>query len=127
MNRLFCLIAISMTVFVTAGCSKKVDENKPLEQVRAEAGKMSVDDLRKMCIKYKTAIAEREEQISTEGAKVKEVPVSQVLRGVDNDSDKIKRKITELASSEKALVERFLIYADEYQKKGGKLSDLERK
>jgi len=52
-NFYFLLALCSLALL---GCSKKVDENKPLPEVRTEADQMSVDQLRQMAMKYKDAI-----------------------------------------------------------------------
>jgi len=48
---------------VPGGCGKKADESKPLSEVKAEAGSMSVEKLRSMAITYKDAITAKKGEI----------------------------------------------------------------
>ncbi|GAF80380.1 unnamed protein product, partial [marine sediment metagenome] len=49
------LLLLLCTLGLT-GCGKKADESKPISEVKAEAEKMDVEQLRSMAIKYKDAI-----------------------------------------------------------------------
>lgn len=49
----YMLVLCSMLLL---GCRKKADENKPISEVKAEAGQMTVDELKAMALKYKKAI-----------------------------------------------------------------------
>jgi len=55
---LVCLLILSM-----AGCGKKADEDKPIGEVKAEADKMSIDELRDIALKYKDAILAKQSEI----------------------------------------------------------------
>jgi len=46
-----------------AGCGKKADEDKPIGEVKAEADKMSIDELRDIALKYKDAILAKQSEI----------------------------------------------------------------
>ena len=114
------MLALSMTFLF--GCGKKADENKPISEVQAEAQKMSVDDLKAMAMKYKDAIEAKKADIDKITAKLKEIPVTQML---GDESKKLKADIDNLTKSLSALKERFQVYYDQLKAKGGDVSSLQ--
>jgi len=64
-----------------AGCggSGTIDENKSLDQVSAEASKMSKEKLQVTVDKYKAAVAEKVSELDALKAKVKEIPLSELM------------------------------------------------
>jgi hypothetical protein len=110
-----------------AGCGKKavernVDENKPLSEVRAEAEKMSVDELRDMAVKYKEAMASKMAEVDKLTVKL-----TSVLIGENRGSERkeFTAEMESLNKSLSALGERFQVYYDKLKEKGGDLSGLE--
>ena len=107
-----CLLAVS-------GCAKpaepKVDENKPLDEVKAEAEKMNAKQLRTMTMKYKEAATEKTGEADKIFLKLKDTPDITSLKG---EIDSVNKSIS-------ALTERYFIYFNELKKKGGDLSGLE--
>jgi hypothetical protein len=110
-----------------AGCGKKavernVDENKPLSEVRAEAEKMSVDELRDMAVKYKEAMASKMAEVDKLTVKL-----TSVLIGENRGSERkeFTAEMENLNKSLSALGERFQVYYDKLKEKGGDLSGLE--
>jgi hypothetical protein len=61
-------MALLMVVFVAAGCSKKADPNKPIDQIQQEVQSMNVQDLEKTARAYADEIMKRTQDID----KVKE-------------------------------------------------------
>ncbi len=114
------MLALSMAFLF--GCGKKADENKPISEVQAEAQKMSVDDLKAMAMKYKDAIEAKKADIDKITAKLKEIPVTQML---GDESKKLKADIDNLTKSLSALKERFQVYYDQLKAKGGDVSGLQ--
>jgi len=116
---------ISLTLVLSAlflfGCGKKADEKKPISEVKAEAEKMSVADLKAMAMKYKNAIEAKKADIEKLTAKLKEIPVTQML---GEDAKKLKADIDNLTKSLSALKERFQVYYDQLKAKGGDVSGL---
>ena len=113
------MLALSM-VFLF-GCGKKADENKPISEAKAEAEKMSVADLKAMAMKYKDAIEAKKADVEKITAKLKEIPVTQML---GEESKKLQADIDNLTKSLSALKERFQVYYDQLKAKGGDLSGL---
>jgi outer membrane murein-binding lipoprotein Lpp len=115
------LAVVLVAIFMMCGC-KKADANKPIPEVKAEAEKMDVSQLRDMAMKYKDAIADKMEKIKDEGMKLKDIPPADMMAGKGKD---LTAKIDELKKTVDALKERFQIYVDEIKKKGGDITGLQ--
>ena len=103
------------------GCGKKVDENKPLPEVRAEADQMSVDQLRQMAMNYKDAILAKRGEVEKFTAKIKDIPIAEML---GTEAKELKTEIENLNRSASALKERFEVYYKKLKEMGGDLSGL---
>jgi ATP-dependent Clp protease ATP-binding subunit ClpA len=113
---------LTMSVLFLFGCGKKADENKPISEVKAEAEKMSAADLKAIAMKYKDAIEAKKADVEKITAKLKEIPVTQML---GEQAKQLKGDIDNLNKSVTALRERFQIYYDQLKTKGGDLSGLQ--
>ena len=119
-NVTFCLLVVCFLALV--GCGKKADESKPLNEVKAEAEKMSVEKLRSMALTYKDAIMAKKGEIEKVAGKLKDIPVAKML---GDEAKELKTEIEALNKSVSALKERFQIYYGKLKEKGGNLSGLE--
>ena len=117
---LTCLV-FAVSLFCFTGCAKKVDENKPLDQVRAEAEKMDVKELRATAMAYKKAIEEKAGQIKQETEKLKQIPVGEIT---GEKAREIEARIAELTKSEAVLSAQFAIYVATLKEKGGDTTGL---
>jgi predicted small lipoprotein YifL len=113
------LLAILPTLI---GCGKKADESKPMSEVKAEAEKMSADDLRANAMAYKKAIAAKKGEVEKLAAQLKEIAPTEM---VGEKATKLKADTEKLQKSIAALQERFKVYYDKLKEKGGDLSGLE--
>lgn len=119
-NVTFCLLGVCFLALV--GCGKKADESKPLNEVKAEAEKMSLEKLRSMALTYKDAIMAKKGEIEKVAGKLKDIPVAKML---GDEAKELKTEIEALNKSVSALKERFQIYYGKLKEKGGNLSGLE--
>jgi hypothetical protein len=116
------LVIMLAAMLTVCGCGKKADTTKPIPEVKAEAEKMDVSQLRSMAMTYKDAIAAKTEEIKAEGLKLKDIPIMEMT---GDKAKAINASIDELKKTVDALTERFQIYLDELKKKGGDLSGLQ--
>jgi len=116
---LYCLL--TFCVMFVGGCGKKADENKPVTEIKAEAEKMSVDQLRTASLKYKEAMLAKKAELEKIAAKLKEIPVTKML---SDEAAAIKADVDKLNKSFSALKERFDVYYQKVQEKGGDVSNL---
>lgn len=115
----YCLLALCSLALL--GCGKKADENKPISDVKAEAETMSIDDLRAMAAAYKDAILAKKAKIGKITAKLKGIPLTEML---GEEAKGLKTDIESLNKSVSALRERFQIYYNKLKEQGGDVSDL---
>ncbi len=113
---LVMLMLVGMVAYV-AGCSSKASEDKPLDQVKAEAEKMNADQLKAKVEEYKQAIDAKKPEIE-KLQKELGTGLTGVLSGKKpENADELKAKLEKLQASVKALTERMDIYASELKKK----------
>ena len=107
---------------VLPGCGQKADENKPIDQVKAEAEKMDSKDLRAAAENYKNALVAKKGELEKIAAKLKEMPVTEMM---GEQAKGLKADIENLSRSVDALTERFDIYYEKLKEKGGDVSGLQ--
>lgn len=110
-----------LCLFSLTGCGKKADESAPISEVKAQAEKMDVDQLRQMAIKYKDALVAKEDEVKKVAEKLKDIPIAEKLGA---EAKEITAEIGKLKDSADALKERFDIYYNAIKAKGGDLSGL---
>jgi hypothetical protein len=115
-----CLLVLGLSVL--AGCGKKADENKPIAEVKAEAEKMSAKDLRATAMAYKEAITAKKGELEEIGAKLKDIPMTEML---EDKAKKLQGQMDSVGKSVSALTERHKIYYNKLKEKGGDVSGLE--
>ena len=115
-----CLIALCL--FAILGCGKKADENKPISEVKAEAEKMDTAGLRAKAMEYKEAIAAKSSDLEKLTAKLKNIPVTEML---GTEAKSLKADMENLEKSVSALKERFEVYYQKLKDTGGDLSGLQ--
>ena len=109
--------------FTIVGCGgKKADETKPISEVRAEAETMDAGQLRNMAMTYKEAIVAKKGEVEKMTAKLKEIPVTELL---GEKTKQLKTNIDDLTKSIDALKVRFDVYYAKLKEKSGDLSGLE--
>jgi len=115
----YCLLVLCSLIVL--GCGRKADENKPISEVKAEAEKMNLHQLKSMALKYKDAIAAKNADVKKIAAKLEDIPVTKLL---GEEAKGLKADIDNLNKSVSALKERFEIYYNRIKEKGGDVSDL---
>jgi len=101
--------------------SQKVDENKPIAEIKAEAVKMNVGQLRSIAMKYKDALMAKQDDVTKLTDSLAKIPLTEKL---GKEAQALTGDIDNLMKSVSALRERFQIYYDQIKQKGGELKDL---
>lgn len=105
------LFAGLMLAALLAGCGgSSIDENKPVSQISAEAQKMSQADLQKMVAKYDEAIAAKGKELEALAAKIKEIPLTELM---GEKAKMLKNDITQITTSIGKLKDQMEVYAKE--------------
>ncbi len=121
-TRLFLLLCLlAAFVLVAAGCGKKTDENKSVNQVQAEASKMSVEQLRTAALECKNALMAKKGELSKLEDKVKLLTSEKIISG---EGQKLTNDIQSSSQSVVNLTEQLKIYVDKIKEKGGDVSGL---
>jgi Mg2+ and Co2+ transporter CorA len=128
-----CVVLVSVLAFF--GCSKKsdtssspagegatkVDESKPIAEVKAETENMDVSSLRETTLSYKEVILSKEAEIKKLSEQLRQIPHDQQL---GEEAKRLQSEIKTLTDSVSALLERFNVSYDKLKEKGGDVSGL---
>jgi hypothetical protein len=116
---------LALCSLVVLGCGKggqEADEAKPISEVKAEAEKMDTNQLRAMAMTYKEAIVAKKNEIEKVTAKLKEIPLTEMI---GEEAKALKADIAKLNESITALKARFDVYYEKLKESGGDLSGLQ--
>ena len=119
---LICLLLLPGCGKDTGSGSQKVDENKPVAEIKAEAEKMDVEQLRSIAMKYKDALTAKQAEVKKLTDSLAKIPLTEKL---GEEAQGLTADIDNLMKSVNALTERFSVYYDQIKAKGGELKDLE--
>lgn len=129
MRKVILTTTFFMCVFLLPGCggksgsgSEKVDENKPISEIKAEAATMDVEQLRAIAKKYKDALVAKKGEVKKLTDSLAAIPLAEKL---GKEAQALTADIENLTKSVSALSERFGVYYDQIKAKGGELKDLE--
>ncbi|HUW57405.1 MAG TPA: hypothetical protein VMZ92_12280 [Planctomycetota bacterium] len=116
------VVLLGVAFGVVVGCGGGASEDKPLDQVKAEAAKMNADQLRASANEYLSAIKAQQDKLKEvqdrlTGLKVTEM-MSDKAKAIQADAAKIGSSVTKLQA-------RMSVYVDELKKKGGDATGLE--
>ena len=128
-NWLVSLAAVCVMAMILGGCGSDdsgsggdVDVSKPVSEVKTEAEKMDVEQLRAIAMKYKSAITSKEGEIKEIAKKIAEIPLTEAL-GAEMKS--LKGEVDELKKTVDALTERLTVYVGKLKELKGDLAGLE--
>ena len=109
--KLYGLLAGLMLVAMLTGCGgNKIDENKPMDQVAADAARMGQAELQKMVDKYNAAIAEKGKELDALKARIKEIPLNELM---GDKAKTLKADLSKIADSTGKLKDQMAVYAKE--------------
>ncbi len=119
MKKYFAFVLTILLAASVTGCGKKADSKKPIEQVRAEAEKMSVGDLEATARAYANEIAAKKGEVEKIQSQLKGLSIKDMLgekaRGIKDQASAVGQEIS-------ALTERYEVYAQKFQAAGGDIS-----
>ncbi len=114
-----CVVLLGAAVLVV-GCGQKASQDQPIEQVKAEAQTMTVDQLVAKAKAYKAEIAKVQAQLSDlseQGKKYLTAPLSE-------GAQKVAAETKDATATLNNLQARLQVYLDELTKKGQDVSKL---
>ena len=102
------------------GCAKKADPKRSVERIRKEVVSMPVAELEAQASAYAAAIRAQKVEIGRIQQQIQKMPMDKVF------SDKsMTRHISEIGREAEALFERYRIYAQAFQEKGGDVAKIQ--
>lgn len=113
---------LTVSLFGCGGGGGKVDETKSLDEVKAEAEKMDVKELKATAEKWHKAIMAKQDDVEKIMAKIKDIPV---LEQAGDEAKALQADLSELNKSLGNLKTRFQVYYNKLKEKGGDISGLE--
>ena len=119
---LICVLGLPGCGKETGSGPQKVDENKPIAEIKAEAAKMDVEQLRAIAKKYKDALVAKQAEVKKLTDSLAKIPLTEKL---GKEAQALTADIDNLMKSVNALSGRFQVYYDQIKAKGGELKDLE--
>ena len=112
------LLALMLIPFI--GCAKKADPKRSIEKIRKEVVAMPLAELEIRASAYAAAIRAQKVEIEKIQQRIQRMPVDKVF----NDKS-MTRHITEIGREAEALFERYRIYVQAFQEKGGNLAKVQ--
>jgi uncharacterized membrane protein YkoI len=112
---LFALVLISF-----AGCAKKVDPKRSVEKIQKEVVSMPVAQLESYAAAYAAAIRTQKAEIEKIQQKMQKMPVEKLF-----SNKSMIRRIGEIGREAEALFDRYRIYVQAFQEKGGDVTKVQ--
>lgn len=107
---------------ILLGCSQKTNENKSIDEIKAEAEKMDANQLKSMAMECKKTIEAQKSEVQKLLTKLGNIPPAEMT---NTKAKEITKRLNEISQSMSALNDKFMIYFNKLKEKGGDTSDLE--
>lgn len=114
------LVAVAFVSF--AGCGKKADANKPLDQIQKEVETMSANDLQAYAQSYVKEINNQKKELGKVGEQVKSLSPKELF---SDKAREIKDQLGKIEANVSNLTQRYQVYADKFREKGGDLNKIQ--
>ena len=109
-----CMVLSCAVLVLCMGCGTKASEDKPLEEVKAEAAKMGAESLQGMIDAYKKEIGKRKAELKSVQDELGKVKPLDLLK---EEGKKLTAKASNIGQAVKNLTERMTVYVQELAKK----------
>ncbi len=109
MKKFLMLSAAVFSLAFLAGCSEKIDENKSIEEVRAEALELNVSALKSKVAACEEFLAEKRGELDKVAAQIKEIPLTEMF---SENAKKLKDEAAGITKSIDKVTAQMKVYAD---------------
>ncbi|MFH1800515.1 MAG: hypothetical protein ABH891_06695 [Candidatus Omnitrophota bacterium] len=113
-----CLLVLMLIPFT--GCAKKADPKRSIEKIQKEIVAMPLPELESCASAYAVAIRAKKAEIQKIQQEIQRMPMDKVF-----DNKSMMRRIVEIGREGEALFERYRIYAQAFQEKGGDFAKIQ--
>ena len=107
---------------LAAGCAKKADTSKSVEQIKTEVQSMSLKEVEGNAKAYVQEIQARKSEVQKVTQQVKSLSPAEIF---GEKAKGLKDQIAKLGSEVNALTERYQVYAQKYQELGGNAANIQ--
>ena len=114
------IIVLAATLSMLPGCAKKVDSKRPIDKIQKEVATMSVAQLESQAAAYAAAIRSQKAEIMKIQEQIQKMPIEKFF-----NNKSMAQKIAGIGREAEALFERYRIYVEAYQEKGGDLTKVQ--
>ncbi len=118
--RIIPVFILALMLIPSLGCAKKADPKRSIEKIQKEVVPMPVFQLESYASAYAAAIQAQKVEISKIQQLIQKMPMDKVF----NDKS-MTRRIAEIGREAEALFERYRIYAQAFQEKGGDIAKIQ--
>jgi ribosome-binding ATPase YchF (GTP1/OBG family) len=102
------------------GCAKKVDPKRSIEKIQKEVVAMPLAELQSHASAYAAAIRAKKAEIQKIQQEIQHMPMNKFF-----DNKSMMRHVVEIGQEGEALFERYRIYAQAFQEKGGDFTKIQ--
>ena len=114
------IMVLAVTLLMLPGCAKQADPKRSIEKIQKEVVTMSVAQLESKALAYASAIRAQKAEIMKIQEQVQKMPMEKFF-----SNKSMSHKIATIGQEAEALFERYRIYVEAYQQKGGDLSKVQ--
>ena len=118
--RMISVLLLTLLCIPFTGCAKQADSNRSIEKIRKEVVTLSVAQLESKALAYAAAIRSQKAEITKIQEQIQKMPIEKFF-----DNKGMTQKIARIGQEAEALFERYRIYVEAYQQKGGDLGKVQ--
>ena len=118
--RFIPVLFLALILIPLMGCAKKVDPARSIEKIQKEVVTMPLADLEIHASDYEAAIRVQKAEIEKIKQQIQKMPIDKVF-----NNKSLTRRITEIGREAEALFDRYQIYAQAFQEKGGNIAKIQ--
>jgi len=111
---------LALMLIPLLGCAKKADSKRSIEKIQKEVVAMSLAQLEVQAFEYAAAIRAQKAEIEKVQQQIQKMPMDKVFT-----NKSMARHIAEIGREAEALFERYRIYAQAFQEKGGDVTKIQ--
>lgn len=119
--RFFINIVCLLSIVLAVGCAKELDVNRSLEDVKAEAASLSLEDLEKQALRYGKEIRKRYADMEEVKYELKGLSPRDVIGDKGKD---VKERYNKMSDDVKVFMEHYGVYARQYKELGGNVDNI---
>ena len=119
--KLSSVLCFALMLGLLSGCGKKADTSKSVDQIKSETQTMSVNDLQSNAEAYAKEITLKKSEVEKIANQMKSLSPQELF---GDKSKGFKDQLSKIQNDLSALTDRYQIYAQKFQEKGGDISKI---